>query len=115
MPDPAAFPVDVFGAALIVGLLGLPAILLFHIGNRQEMERGRPQFWHIAMILLLCSFPAATMFLPGVPRFFLVLGVMILGVFGGAFWSFYGMKFAPKVYWFLRYAIWKLTGLWPNR
>ncbi|MFE3836929.1 hypothetical protein [Pseudogemmobacter sonorensis] len=115
MHTPETFPLESFLSAIIIGLLGVPVIFFLYMADKREIETGRPNYWHVSMMLALCGFPAATMFLPWVPRFLLTLGVMSLGIVGGASFSYYALKLAPKAYWAIRYFIWKLTGLWPNR
>lgn len=113
MPD--TLPHVILGAALIVGLLGVPLVAVFRILDQREIESGKPSKWMIALGLLLPSGTAAAVFLPGSPEFLRLVAVVFVGVLVGAIWSYAAIRHAPKVYWAVRYLIWKLTGLWPNR
>ncbi|WP_028955716.1 hypothetical protein [Sulfitobacter sp. 20_GPM-1509m] len=109
------FPIDVAGAALLVGAIGVPLAIYVHREDRKELAGAEPSIVFILVILAFLGMAYASIFWEPMPDFLATVFLIFLFTFLGAQGAIFVIKTAPKVYWVIRYLIWKTTGFWPNR
>lgn len=111
--------VDFVGPLLLAAFLGgftiFPVIFIGIMADKAERARGKPPMWFMIAALVFLGTLLAMLLTPIVPPLIRLSAMVYGGVFVGALFFHSAVKLAPKIYWGLRFFIWKLTGLWPNR
>lgn len=88
---------EVMGAALIVGFVGYPFLLICILGDRYETRHGSPPWWMFLTLGSALAFLFAAVLWSGMPPFLSMLAAMFAIVIMGGGAAYVALRFAQRI------------------